>query len=202
MVIQVEDLGETGAGGQFLVPGAFGALRVEQVFDAVLYAQTVVVSAGNETHQGPGGLGRSALGRGKGAVVITGAAFAPTAIGVLDGAQPLAAAQNVGFAIAFPGGCQPPQGEAGAVDVGHAPPSVPASVGLLMTNQPIHSAADRSMVAVYFVSRQRFQHAPGNVRAGGIEHGIVVSEGNLVEELPIVVGVESGPAAVGRLHGK
>ena len=49
---------------------------------------------------------------------------------------------------------------------------------------------------------QRLQHAPGDVRAGGVEHGVVVGEGHVAQELPVVVHVEGRPAAVARLHGE
>jgi hypothetical protein len=58
------------------------------------------------------------------------------------------------------------------------------------------------MIAAQAVRRQRFQHPPGDIGAGGVEHGVVVGEGNLAQELPVVVGVESRPAAIARLHGE
>ena len=58
------------------------------------------------------------------------------------------------------------------------------------------------MAAVEPVRRQRFQHAPGDIGAGGIEHGVVIRERNVAQEFPVVIGVESRPAAVARLHGE
>ena len=49
------------------------------------------------------------------------------------------------------------------------------------------------------MSRQGLQHAPGDIRAGGIEHGVVICKRHLAEEFPVVVGIECGPAAVARL---
>src|ERR1700694_5242254 len=112
MIVQIKYLGESGSGGQLFVPGAIRALGADQVFDAFVYALTGGVAAGKQTEDGPGSLGGSALGGGKHAIVIAGAALAPSAIGVLNGAQPLAGSQDVDFAIVFAGGAQPAQCEA------------------------------------------------------------------------------------------
>ena len=78
---------------------------------------------------------------GERAVVVTGAAFAPAAIGVLNGAQPLAGPQHVSFAIALAGRPQAAQREEGSVDIIDAPASVPASVRLLRAHQVIDAPA-------------------------------------------------------------
>ncbi len=49
---------------------------------------------------------------------------------------------------------------------------------------------------------EALDHPAGDVRTGGIEHGVVVGEGNLVQDLAVVVFVERGPAAVLGLHGQ
>jgi hypothetical protein len=58
------------------------------------------------------------------------------------------------------------------------------------------------VIAAHAVRRQRFQRAPGDIGAGGVEHGVVIGEGNVVEKLPVVVGVEGRPSAIARLHGQ
>src|SRR5208283_3546360 len=107
------------------------ALRFQQVFDTVLDAQTVIVAAGDEAHECPGGLRRGAFRGSEGAVIVAAAALAPSAIGILYGTKPFTAAQDVGFAIALAGRGQAAEGEAGAVNVSHAPASIPAAIGLL-----------------------------------------------------------------------
>ena len=84
----------------------------------------------------------------EGAAVVAGAAFAPAAVGVLDGAQPFAGAQDVRFAVAFAGRRQAAQRETGAVDVIHAPAAVPASVRFLVLHQIFHAAPHRRMALV------------------------------------------------------
>src|ERR1039457_748721 len=139
MVVEIKDLGETGPGSQLFIPASIGALGFQQIFDAVAHAQAVGVAAGNQAHDGPGGLRRCARRGGEGAVVVAGTAFAPAAVGILDGAEPLAGAENVRLAIALARCGQASQRETGAVDVRHAPTAVPASVGLLVPDQPIHA---------------------------------------------------------------
>src|SRR5258706_9424499 len=99
MIVQVEDFREPGSGGELFVPGAVGALRAEQIFDAFVYALAGGVAAGQQAEHGPGGLRGSGFGRREHAVVITGAAFTPTTIGVLNRSKPFAAAQDMDFAI-------------------------------------------------------------------------------------------------------
>ncbi len=50
--------------------------------------------------------------------------------------------------------------------------------------------------------RQRFERASGDIGASRIEHGVVIGERNVAQELPIIVDVEGRPAAVLRLHGE
>ena len=47
-----------------------------------------------------------------------------------------------------------------------------------------------------------FEHAPGNVGAGRIEHRIVIGERHLAERRPIDIGIKGGPSAVFRLHAE
>src|ERR1035437_7375694 len=130
MVVQVENTREAGACGQFLVPTSVAALGFKQILDAVLYAEAGRVAARDQPQNGPSGLRRRAGPGGEDALVVALAAFAPSAVGVLDGAQPLAGAQDVRFAIVLPRRRESAQGEAGAVNVGHAPTAVPTAVGL------------------------------------------------------------------------
>src|SRR5579864_4839026 len=104
MIREIKDFRESGARGELFVPASIGPLRVQQVFDALVEAAAGGVAAGEQPENRPGGLGRRARGRAEGAVVVAGAAFAPASVRVLDGAQPLARAQYVRFAIVFPCG--------------------------------------------------------------------------------------------------
>src|ERR1035438_727001 len=95
MVVEVENPREPGPGGQVLVPTSVAALGFEQVFDAVLHAEAGGIAAGDQPQNGPGGLRRRAGPGGEDVVDVALAAFTPAAVGVLNGAQPLAGAQDV-----------------------------------------------------------------------------------------------------------
>src|ERR1039457_2302624 len=125
MVVQVKTPGEASPGGQIIVPASIAALGFEEVFDTMPDAEAGRIAAGDEPQNGPSGLRRRAGPGCEAVLVVALAAFAPTAVGVLDGAQPLASAQDVRLAIVLAGRGESAQREAGAVDVGHAPAAVP-----------------------------------------------------------------------------
>src|SRR5580765_7523698 len=106
MVRQIEDPGKTGASGQILIPGAIRTLLFEEIFDPVMQAAAGGVASGDQAGDSPRGLGRGALGRREGAIVIAGATLAPASIGVLDSAQPLAGAQHMRLAVVLARGTQ------------------------------------------------------------------------------------------------
>src|SRR6185436_20428248 len=102
----IENFGEARAGGQVFVPGAITPLRFDQVLDPVEEAAAGGIASRNQSQDGPCGLRRSAGCGGKSSVVVTGTAFTPPAVGILNRSQPLAGAKNVGLAIVFSGGAQ------------------------------------------------------------------------------------------------
>src|SRR5260370_16409363 len=128
------------------MPGAVRPLRTEQVFHAFVHALTGAVAAGEQAQHGPGGLRRVAFSGRKHAIVVAGAAFAPSAVGVLNGAQPLSGAQHVDFTIVFTGGAQSAQRETGPVNIGHAPAPVPASIGLLRAHPIIDAPPPSTLI--------------------------------------------------------
>ncbi len=58
------------------------------------------------------------------------------------------------------------------------------------------------MVRFYATVDESFHHAAGDVRARRIEHRVVVGEGNVTQKLPVIVNIESRPAAIFALHGE
>ena len=56
------------------------------------------------------------------------------------------------------------------------------------------------MGSVEAAAAKGFENASGDVGAGGIEHGVVIGEGDAIQNGPIVIDVEGGPAAVDGLH--
>src|SRR5262249_44666084 len=154
MVRQIKDLGKAGAGGEILVPGAVRTLRFEQIFDPLMQAVASGIASGEQTGDGPCGLGRRAPGWREGSGVIAGAGFAPGSVGVLNRAQPLASSQHMRLAVVFAHRSEAAERETSAVDVSHAPAAVPASIRLLRAHQVIHAALDRRMAAVVAISAE------------------------------------------------
>ena len=56
------------------------------------------------------------------------------------------------------------------------------------------------MILVIPVSRQALENAPGDVHSCRIQHRIMVSKGDVLEDHAVIVFVERGPAAVLALH--
>ena len=61
---------------------------------------------------------------------------------------------------------------------------------------------DALVFARVAVDGQHLQHAAGDVDRRRIEHGVVVREGDVLEDHLGVVFVEAAPAAVAALHGE
>ena len=93
-------------------------------------------------------------------------------------------------------GRQPDQRLPGAVDVVDAPAAEPASVGLLRAADVGHGPIDGRIAHAAAQLAQRFQHAAGQVGRARVDHGVVVGERHVAEELAVVVAVERPPAAV------
>ena len=49
---------------------------------------------------------------------------------------------------------------------------------------------------------ESFKHSAGEVGRAGVDHGVVIGERNVAEELAVVVPIERPPAAVAVLHGQ
>src|SRR5579863_1894869 len=148
MVVEVEDLGEARASGQLFKPRPVSGLGLNQVFDAMHDARARRVAARHQSHQRPGGLGRRAFGWGIDVIVVTGAAFAPSAIGILNGTQPLVGALDVWLVIVLIHRAQAAQGETGTVDVSDAPAAIPASIRQLRPDQIVDGAVAGAVIAV------------------------------------------------------
>ena len=99
-------------------------------------------------------------------------------------------------------GLQPAQNQEGAVDVVHAPAPEPASIRLLLAENELNGLLDALVSARIAIAGQHLQHAPGNVHRRRIEHGVVIGEGDVLEDHLGIVFVEAAPAAVLALHGE
>src|SRR5262249_22171380 len=188
MVLQVEHFGESGSGEPVLLPTAIRLLRIEQVGNAATHAAARVIAGSEQSHQRRGSLGcragASAFARW---IVIAAAAFAPSAVGILNGTDPLAGLDDAGFSGIYSGGAKSSQGEARPVDVVDAPASHPTAVWFLNVSQIIDCTPRGGMVrAGEFAGRERLQDAPCDIGAGRVEHGVVVGERHLREDPAVV----------------
>src|SRR5439155_26918853 len=121
------------------------------------------------------------------AIVVAGAAFAPAAVRVLNRPQPLAGAQDVDFPVILAGCAQPAQREAGSVNVGDAPAAVPASVLFLCPHQVVDASLHGRVAAIEAMRAERLQHASADIGAAGIEHRVVIGEGDFAQKLPVII---------------
>ena len=128
--------------------------------------------------------------------------FAPAAARLLVGQQPIGPGHDGRIVGRHADGRQPGQRLPGAVDVVDAPAAEPTAVGLLRAADVGHGPIDGRIAHAAAQLAQRFQHAAGQVGRAGIDHGVVIGEGDVAEELAVVVAVESAPAAVAILHGQ
>ena len=79
VVLEIKDLGETGAGDVVLRPGAVRILRAGEILDAAQDARAQVVAGGDDAHERPGRLRRRAFALAlELGIVVGGAAFRPS----------------------------------------------------------------------------------------------------------------------------
>src|SRR5207245_296605 len=121
------------------------------------------------------------------------------AVLVLMAAQPAAGALVALSRQVLAGVGESPQGEPGAVDVVAAPAAVPGAVLVLLSVQESHRAPDRFLPArrCDAGAAKRLESAARDVLAAGIDHRVVVREGDERQDLVVAVAVEGWPAAIG-----
>src|SRR5687767_7552684 len=90
----------------------------------------------------------------------------------------------------------------GAVDIVDAPAAVPAAVAFLSAAQKFHTALHSRMIARLVPQGQRLQGPAGKIGRAGIDHGVMIGEGDAAQKFRVVIAVESAPAAVAVLHGE
>src|SRR5438477_3028110 len=92
MILQIKHARESGSGGEIFVPAAVTALRLNQILGAFVYATAGGIATRDQPQNRPGRLRRRAVGWNERLMIVAGAAFTPSAVGVLDGPQPFARA--------------------------------------------------------------------------------------------------------------
>ena len=89
-----------------------------------------------------------------------------------------------------------------AVDVVDAPAAPPRAARLLRALDEIERALHLPHLGVVAEVAHQLEVTAGQIGGRLIEHRLHVGEGDLVEELAQVVGVEGAPAAVPALHAE
>ncbi len=89
-----------------------------------------------------------------------------------------------------------------AVDIVDAPASEPRSVLVLRFLDEVDGFADGGMGGGDAAVAEAFKDAAGDVRAGGILNGIVVGEGDMLEDGLGAGAIKGAPTAIIILHGE
>src|SRR4030095_2540591 len=110
-VAEIEDAGKPRAGGEGLVPGPVGALRVAQVARAAQETLALRLARRHQPQEPPRSLGRGARRADEAAFAIAGAALTPAAVGVLHRRDPAPGLPDGARGGAIVRGAQPPERE-------------------------------------------------------------------------------------------
>ena len=203
MVAEIKDAGEPGAGELAFIPGAVVVLRLGKVAHAAEHGRMIGHAGGDQAEHGPSGLRRGGLPLAAEFGLLIGIGrLAPAAVGLLMGQEPLGPGHHGRIVLGHADLDQAGQGLPGAVDVVDAPAAEPASVGLLGAAHERDGPIDVRIAHAAAEFAQGLQHPAAKVGRAGIDHGVVIGERHIAEEVAIVVAVERAPTAVAILHGQ
>src|SRR5580704_8400010 len=175
----------------------------QQPFDALGNRVASSITGREQAEDRPRGLRWGARADATGQrIVVAAAGFSPAAVGVLHHADPLGGLLNLRLVIPDADPFKATQDEECAVNVVDAPAAEPASVGLLLIVDKFDGALDALVLTGIAVGGKCFEDAAGDVDSRRIEHGVVVSKRDLLEDHLRVVFVKAGPSAVLALHGE
>ena len=202
MVAQVENAREAAAGVGVLPPQAAGILVPAQPGDAALDGRMVDLLCRHQPQQRPGGLRRRGGRLLVTAIVelVAGAVLAPAAIRILDRDQPICSLAHARPRPVEARGAQRAERRPGAVDVVHAPTAEPVAVGHLVALEIVDAGTHDGGVRRLAELGQHADAARADVRGRRIEQRAVIGEGNVVEVMIDIVGIEGGPAAIAALQ--
>src|SRR5262245_16812882 len=201
MVLEIEDSRESRAVPQRIFPGAVGTLAVDEEAHTLLDGRAVRTPHREEAEERPGGLARDGLTTSGPFVVLVGSErLSPATVGVLPLLEPPDGPLHVVLAVILTDGPEATQDGPGSVHVVHAPPSVPGAALVLTPLDEAQRALGGRMLQAVAERAQELEAASREVLRGGVEESAVIGERDIVEDHPIVVGVEGGPASVVALH--
>src|SRR5205085_3785170 len=132
-------------------------------------------------------------------LVVGADVLAEAAALVLDGVEPRDRARDRRMRLVEAERLERRQHRRRSVDVVHAPTSPPRAVVLLGVEQVLRAAFD-GLRELGPMRGQGLERVRGDVLARRVDDGAEVAEGDPVEPVARVVGVERAPAAVSGLH--
>src|SRR5207247_8226038 len=99
-------------------------------------------------------------------------------------------------------GSEPPEHRPRAVDIVDAPAPVPSSALVLGSLDEAEGPLRGGMLEPVAEGAEQLESASRQVLRGRIEQSAMIGEGNVVEDEPVIVGVERAPAAIVALHAQ
>src|SRR5574337_1861399 len=188
MISQIKDAGESRSGEFSFLPPAIRALGLQEVVDASRHRRMPYDAGVQEPQERPSGLRGSAWALAGCPRVLVGIArFAPPAIRVLVLDQPVGSPPDVWLVHPLPDRSKARENRPCSVDVVDPPSTEPASCRLLLPLEERNTALSlRGCVAPTQVA-EHLEHPSGQIRRRRIEQGLVVREGDLVQEQLVVI---------------
>src|SRR5208283_4533869 len=89
-----------------------------------------------------------------------------------------------------------------AVYIIHAPAPKPRSIPALVLHQELYALLNHRMIPGPSKPPQTLHHSRGHVRGGRINHGVVVRERYIAQNLLVIIAVKRAPPAVAVLHAQ
>src|SRR3954453_19048060 len=145
VIAQVEHARKAGRGKAMFGPEAVRPLRARQIGDAARHRRMIDRAGRHQAEQGPRGLRGRARRRliAPVAELVALPAFAPAAVGVLNGREPLDRPPHRRRRRIDPGRVERAERRPGAVDVVHAPAAEPTALRLLFGEKAFDAARQR-----------------------------------------------------------
>src|SRR5207244_7959315 len=132
-------------------------------------------------------------------IVIGGTRFAPATVVVLTTFEPIASAQNPLLCHGLSNGAQPAQDLPRAINIIHAPSSIPLAIVFLGGDQIPNRALYARIVLVEVDVTEKLKCPRRQIAASRIQNRVVIGEGHIFKPAVNQILVESGPAAIATL---
>src|SRR5262249_28750852 len=126
----------------------------------------------------------------------------PAPIRVLGGHEPTHGTPDIGLVHRLIHRAQATQDVTGAIDIIDPPAPIPRAIRLLLALHKTQRPLDNTMRTREADEPEEFERPTGHVARARVQHGFMVSKGNLVQNGLIIVHIKSPPAAIIALHAE